>query len=87
MGSIDWGLGRATVEDLMGRSSELVDPAIANVDHALLVFALDNPPVRGGKGEGGGGGRDTTEGGRDQWEKGGSLEEGEGALRKTEEKK
>ena len=50
VGSIDWGLGRATVEDLMGRSSELVDPAIANVDHALLVFALDNPPVRGGRG-------------------------------------
>ena len=63
MGSIDWGLGRATVEDLMGRSSELVDPAIANVDHALLVFALDNPPVRGGRGEGRGGGRTRREGG------------------------
>ena len=48
----------------MGRSSELVDPAIANVDHALLVFALDNPPVRGGRGEGRGGGADTTGGGR-----------------------
>ncbi|GAX72792.1 hypothetical protein CEUSTIGMA_g247.t1 [Chlamydomonas eustigma] len=41
---VDWEQGRATVEDVLQRTSELVDPAIANVDHALLVFALDSPP-------------------------------------------
>jgi ribosome biogenesis GTPase len=44
--SVDWEQGRATVEDILQRTSELVDPAVANVDHALLVFALDSPPVR-----------------------------------------
>jgi putative ribosome biogenesis GTPase RsgA len=43
---IDWRLGRGTVEDVVERQSETVDPAVANVDHALLVFALANPPVR-----------------------------------------
>lgn len=32
-------------EVLLPRSSELVDPAVANVDFALLVFALSHPPV------------------------------------------
>lgn len=38
--------GRAMVEDVLPRFSELADPAIANVDHVLLVFALAQPPVR-----------------------------------------
>ena len=45
VGSVDWAQGRGTVEDVLRRTSELEDPAIANVDHALLVFALDCPPV------------------------------------------
>ena len=45
LGSVDWERGRATVEDVLIRHSELVDPSIANVDHALLVFALADPPV------------------------------------------
>jgi hypothetical protein len=45
VGSVDWNHGRGTVEDVLERTSELADPAIANVDHALLVFALANPPV------------------------------------------
>jgi hypothetical protein len=32
-------------EVLLPRTSELTDPAVANVDFALLCFALANPPV------------------------------------------
>lgn len=35
-------------QDVLPRHSELVDPAVANVDHALLVFALEQPPVSAG---------------------------------------
>eukprot|EP00798_Chlamydomonas_sp_ICE-L_P028779 gene28779-31966_t len=34
---------RAVVEDILPRESELRDPRIANVNHALLVFALEQP--------------------------------------------
>ncbi|KAG1680750.1 hypothetical protein FOA52_008083 [Chlamydomonas sp. UWO 241] len=44
VGCIDWKLSRGVVEDLLPRQSETVDPKVANVDHALLVFALANPP-------------------------------------------
>ncbi|PNH11412.1 putative ribosome biogenesis GTPase RsgA, partial [Tetrabaena socialis] len=42
--SIDWREGRGVVSEVLPRSSRLVDPAVANVDHMLLVFALDTPP-------------------------------------------
>lgn len=42
---IDWRQGRAIVEDVLPRRSELQDPAVANVDHLLLLFALDRPAV------------------------------------------
>jgi len=32
-------------EVLLPRTNELVDPSVANVDFALLVFALTQPPV------------------------------------------
>ena len=35
---------RGTVTDLLPRTSEIQDPNMANVDHALLVFALHDPP-------------------------------------------
>ncbi|GLC41191.1 hypothetical protein PLESTM_001165100 [Pleodorina starrii] len=44
VGSIDWGQGRGVVSEVLPRSSRLVDPSVANVDHVLLVFALDQPP-------------------------------------------
>jgi hypothetical protein len=52
VGAVDWALGRGTVEEVLPRRSELVDPAVANVDHALLVFALANPPVSARPGPG-----------------------------------
>ena len=48
VGNVDWNTSRGTVVDLLERSSEVRDPAVANVDHALLVFALNDPPVSGG---------------------------------------
>lgn len=33
------------VDDVLPRSSELQDPAVANVDQVLLVFALERPPL------------------------------------------
>ena len=42
---IDWVDRRAMVETVHTRRSSLVDPPVANVDHALLVFALERPPL------------------------------------------
>jgi hypothetical protein len=46
MSGIDWREGRGVVDSAAPRSSELTDPAIANVDHVLLLFGLTQPPVR-----------------------------------------
>ena len=37
----DWVDNRAMVDSVHERGSRLVDPPVANVDHALLVFALE----------------------------------------------
>lgn len=42
---IDWPAGRGVVDTVQPRSSELADPAVANVDHVLLLFGLTQPPV------------------------------------------
>lgn len=44
VGSLDMANRRGTVVDLLPRTSEIKDPNVANVDHALLVFALHDPP-------------------------------------------
>lgn len=43
--TIDWSDGRGVVDSIQPRSSELADPAVANVDHVLLLFGLTQPPV------------------------------------------
>lgn len=43
---IDWVDGRGMVEEVLPRKSELSDPAVANVDHVVLVFAADMPPFQ-----------------------------------------
>jgi len=48
VGSIDWAAGRGVVEGVLPRVSELVDPAVANVDHVVLLFGLAQPPVSAG---------------------------------------
>ena len=42
---VDWVDSRAMVHDVTPRRSRLVDPPVANVDRALLVFALERPPL------------------------------------------
>jgi len=45
LSGVDWVESRGMVDDVVGRRSELVEPPIANVDQALLVFALEQPPL------------------------------------------
>ncbi|PRW59814.1 Ribosome-associated GTPase [Chlorella sorokiniana] len=40
---IDWADGRGMVEEVLPRSSRLSEPAVANVDHVLLVFSAALP--------------------------------------------
>ncbi|KAI8472702.1 MAG: hypothetical protein J3K34DRAFT_384159 [Monoraphidium minutum] len=42
--SVDWAAGRGVVEAVSPRVTELVDPAVANVDHVVLLFGLTQPP-------------------------------------------
>ncbi|KAM7279780.1 hypothetical protein ACFE04_006914 [Oxalis oulophora] len=43
VGSIDWVDRRGMIENVFTRSSEIMDPHVANVDHLLLLFSLDQP--------------------------------------------
>ncbi len=43
--SVDWVDGRALVESILPRTSFLTAPPVANVDHILLMFALEQPPL------------------------------------------
>jgi hypothetical protein len=49
LSGVDWGEGRGVVEGVLPRRSELVDPAVANVDHVVLLFGLTQPPVSAGR--------------------------------------
>ncbi|KAJ7551151.1 hypothetical protein O6H91_06G001100 [Diphasiastrum complanatum] len=40
---IDWTAGRGMVEDVFARKSQIIDPPVANVDHLLVLFAMDKP--------------------------------------------
>ena len=43
--SVDWVDGRALVDSILPRTSFLAAPPVANVDHILLMFALEQPPL------------------------------------------
>lgn len=43
VGSIDWVDRRGMIENVFQRSSEILDPPVANVDHLLVLFSLDQP--------------------------------------------
>jgi len=45
LSGIDWVESRGMIDDVIPRRSELIEPRIANVDQALLVFALEQPPL------------------------------------------
>ncbi|RDY11853.1 Small ribosomal subunit biogenesis GTPase RsgA 1, mitochondrial, partial [Mucuna pruriens] len=43
VGSIDWVDRRGMIENVFHRTSEILDPPVANVDHLLVLFSLDQP--------------------------------------------
>lgn len=45
VGSIDWVDRRGMIENVFQRSSEILDPPVANVDHLLVLFSMDQPPI------------------------------------------
>ena len=45
VGSVDWVDRRGMIEDIFGRRTQLSDPPIANVDHLLLLFSMNEPKI------------------------------------------
>nr|DAD30589.1 TPA_asm: hypothetical protein HUJ06_009440 [Nelumbo nucifera] len=43
VGSIDWVDRRGMIENVFDRSSEIADPPVANVDHLLVLFSMEQP--------------------------------------------
>ncbi|KAL5075918.1 hypothetical protein RYX36_014902 [Vicia faba] len=45
VGSVDWVDRRGMIENVFQRNSEMLDPPVANVDHLLVLFSLDQPKL------------------------------------------
>lgn len=45
VGSIDWVDRRGMIENVFQRRTEILDPPVANVDHLLLLFSMDQPKL------------------------------------------
>lgn len=45
VGSVDWVDRRGMIENVFQRNSEMLDPPVANVDHLLILFSLDQPKL------------------------------------------
>ncbi|KAH9293145.1 hypothetical protein KI387_041652, partial [Taxus chinensis] len=45
VGGIDWTDKRGMIEDVFERKSEITDPPVANVDHMLVLFSMDQPKL------------------------------------------
>uniref|UniRef100_A0A7S1J7Y4 Small ribosomal subunit biogenesis GTPase RsgA n=2 Tax=Eutreptiella gymnastica TaxID=73025 RepID=A0A7S1J7Y4_9EUGL len=45
VGRIDWEDRRGAVEELIPRSTMVLEPPVANVDRLLILFALTDPPI------------------------------------------
>ncbi|KAI7754004.1 hypothetical protein M8C21_026266 [Ambrosia artemisiifolia] len=45
VGSIDWVDRRGMIENVFERKTEILDPPVANVDHLLVLFSLDQPKL------------------------------------------
>ncbi|PWA38185.1 EngC GTPase [Artemisia annua] len=43
VGSIDWKDRRGVIENVFERKTEVLDPPVANVDHLLVLFSLEQP--------------------------------------------
>uniref|UniRef100_A0A7N0VJ60 Uncharacterized protein n=1 Tax=Kalanchoe fedtschenkoi TaxID=63787 RepID=A0A7N0VJ60_KALFE len=45
VGAIDWVDKRGMIENVFQRKSEILDPPVANVDHLLVLFSVDQPKL------------------------------------------
>ncbi|PIN07027.1 hypothetical protein CDL12_20420 [Handroanthus impetiginosus] len=45
VGSIDWVDRRGMIENVFQRKSEILDPPVANVDHLVVLFSLEQPKI------------------------------------------
>lgn len=45
VGSIDWVDRRGMIMNVIRRRTEVLDPPVANVDHLLVLFSLDQPKL------------------------------------------
>ncbi|KAG9150626.1 hypothetical protein Leryth_008096 [Lithospermum erythrorhizon] len=45
VGSIDWVDRRGMIENVFERRSEVLDPPVANVDHLVVLFSMDQPKI------------------------------------------
>ncbi|CAL5349692.1 unnamed protein product [Camellia sinensis] len=45
VGSIDWVDRRGMIENVFQRKTEILDPPVANIDHLLVLFSMDQPKV------------------------------------------
>ncbi|KAI3885286.1 hypothetical protein MKW98_002678 [Papaver atlanticum] len=45
VGGIDWNDKRGMIENVYQRDSEIMDPPVANVDHLLVLFSLEQPKI------------------------------------------
>lgn len=45
VGSIDWVDRRGMIENVFRRRTEILDPPVANVDHLLVLFSMEQPKV------------------------------------------
>ncbi|KMZ67441.1 Ribosome-associated GTPase [Zostera marina] len=45
VGSVDWVDGRGMIEHALARRTEIGDPPVANVDHLVVMFSMDQPKV------------------------------------------
>lgn len=43
VGAIDWVDRRGMIENVFERETEVVDPPVANVDHLLVLFSMEQP--------------------------------------------
>lgn len=45
IGSIDWVDRGGRIENVFERKSEILDPPVANVDHLLVFFSMEQPKI------------------------------------------
>ncbi|XP_050206568.1 small ribosomal subunit biogenesis GTPase RsgA 1, mitochondrial [Mercurialis annua] len=45
VGSIDWVDRRGMIENVFQRNTEIMDPPVANVDHLLVLFSMEQPKI------------------------------------------